>query len=421
MISSLQEVRPLVTLEESKECMVNKKMQVCYIFRMAGDDNIYHAVARYFRVEVKGNKEDFFDPPNREFENDSFQEPKINWKKSKAKELLFERIIDGIIPLDSNDTSMSLEEIYSIEVEFNRYSFEHFSRRLQALRRQITASNNRASDDLVAFENYKNNHEVSLFSHKGYAQWQGSTAPELLWDDLEAYRLNPNSMPKDLWLSRKEYRDEWPLHAFRSKIEQEIRTANDCPSFGNHSECGQYYCFVLQRIHQALRKSPDHHLIALCLRSVFTVQFDIRNNPATPLKSPPTNLPQANQLPTMTTIQPHYPKGSHHFDVVEGEELYPDGFHFSFDDELVAIDGKHVFRGFSFRKEVDPRWVIDFPEIEKMPFKAEIVEGVDNEIMVGFPAMDYNHWIVFQINSSVQKLNSRWTNVQTTSTTREKI
>ncbi|KAG7350444.1 hypothetical protein IV203_009804 [Nitzschia inconspicua] len=28
-----------------------------------------------------------------------------------------------------------------------------------------------------------------------------------------------------------------------------------------------------------------------------------------------------------------------------------------------------------------------------MPFKAEIVEGVDNEIMVAFPAMDYNHYM----------------------------
>jgi hypothetical protein len=137
----------------------------------------------------------------------------------------YERIFDGSIPLHPEDGSMKLEEIYYVEAEFQKYSFEKFEKRLDSLRQNIIENNNRASDDLIAFENYKSNHEFSLFSHKGYAQWQGSTAQELLWDDLEEYRNNPNLTPKGLWSSRQEYMHEWPLHAFRSKIEQEIRTA----------------------------------------------------------------------------------------------------------------------------------------------------------------------------------------------------
>ena len=65
---------------------------------------------------------------------------------------------------------------------------------------------------------------TSLLSHKGYIQWQGSTAQELLWDDLDAYLKDPTKKPKDLWLSRDEYKYSFPLEAFRDKIKQEICT-----------------------------------------------------------------------------------------------------------------------------------------------------------------------------------------------------
>lgn len=218
--------RAEVVLEERKEMEVNKKYQMCYTFKLVGDDeNIYHAVKSHVRIEEEGPKKDLFDPAGRDLETNAFKEPKIKWRKSLAKELLYERIIDGSIPLDPADESMSLEEIYSVEAEFNKYSFEQFGDRLNKLRENIIGNTKRADEDLAAFENYIENHEVSLFSHKGYAQWQGSTAQELLWDDLDEYRNNPNMKPKDLWLSREEYHQEWPLHAFRSKLEQEIRTA----------------------------------------------------------------------------------------------------------------------------------------------------------------------------------------------------
>jgi len=100
--------------------------------------------------------------------------------------------------------------------------------RLNRLRDKVLDLNKRADDDLEAFKNYKKNHKPSLFSQKGYIQWhwQGSTAQELLLDDLEDYIKNPDMKPFDLlWNSRDEYKNEFPLDAFADKIKQEIRTA----------------------------------------------------------------------------------------------------------------------------------------------------------------------------------------------------
>ena len=103
--------------------------------------------------------------------------------------------------------------------------FDKFEGRLKRLRDKIAELDNRADDDLAAFNNYKKNHKPALFSHKGYTQWQGSMAQELLWDDLDAYLEDDTRKPKDLWMSRPQYRNEFPLGAFRDKIKQEIRTA----------------------------------------------------------------------------------------------------------------------------------------------------------------------------------------------------
>jgi hypothetical protein len=123
-----------------------------------------------------------------------------------------------------DDPNMPLEDIYLLDLEFGKYDFKMFKVRLNRLRAKTKELDSRADEDLEAFRRYKENHRPSLFSHKGYVQWQGSTAQELLWDDLDAYLKDPNKKPKDLWQSRKEFKDEFPLDAFRDKIKQEIRT-----------------------------------------------------------------------------------------------------------------------------------------------------------------------------------------------------
>lgn len=177
----------------------------------------------------EGNEKDIFDPTLPAPPKDAaLMEEKVKWKRSNAKKLLYEFLLDGTVPTEAKDkdgnVSMSIEDIYSLHEEFAKYRFDMFGGRLKRLRDKITELDGRAEQDLDAFNNYKSNHKPSLFSHKGFIQWQGSTSQELLREDLPTYLENPDSKPKTLWLSRKEYRDEFPLDVFRDKIKQEIRT-----------------------------------------------------------------------------------------------------------------------------------------------------------------------------------------------------
>jgi hypothetical protein len=217
--------RSRVVLIAKEDTIVKGKTKSRYTFYLEGSEDgpICSAAKSHFRVETEGSRRaDFFEIPD---ESDSFQEPKIKWRKSVARAKLLDYIMCGQIPEDQEDTTtMSLDEVYYFDEEFCKYSYEKFAGRLKALRAKVKEVIRRVEQDLAAFKNYTANHQPSLYSHKGYIQWQGLSAQELLWDDLGSYRNNPETKPYDLWMSRPEYRDEFPLHAFRSKLEQEIRT-----------------------------------------------------------------------------------------------------------------------------------------------------------------------------------------------------
>jgi hypothetical protein len=150
----------------------------------------------------------------------------VKWRKSEAKKIVYNALMDGVIPLkDTSFKVMSLEYVYSIDPEFALYDFKKFKDRVNRIRKKILELDKRAEDDLAAFKNYKDNHEPSILSHKGYVQWQGSSAQEFLWEDLDAYIKDPGMKPKDLWQTCPEHRKEFPLKTFADKIKQEIRTA----------------------------------------------------------------------------------------------------------------------------------------------------------------------------------------------------
>jgi hypothetical protein len=60
-----------------------------------------------------------------------------------------------------------------------------FPSRLSLLQKIIKDANNQAQANQEAVENFKNNHLLSLLSHKGYIQWEGSKAQELHLHDME--------------------------------------------------------------------------------------------------------------------------------------------------------------------------------------------------------------------------------------------
>lgn len=204
---------------------VNSKDQLCFLFSFDGAECF--AVAKHFKVVEEGGT--FFDDAEARaaisaHEKDvGFKEPKISWRKSLAKKVLYNFLLDGTVPVNDEDGTMTIEDIILLHEDLALYNPAKLPERLERLRQNLRDCEKRAEVDEVAFERYKANHKPSLFSHKGYIQWQGSNAQELLWDDIEAGKLNTMNAG-ELWRSTKAYQDEFPLDAFRKKVEQEVRT-----------------------------------------------------------------------------------------------------------------------------------------------------------------------------------------------------
>jgi len=158
---------------------------------------------------------------------EKFKEPKIKWGKSKARDLLFKDLVDRNIPRQAvdehNKSTMKLKDIFQMHPEYKLYDREKFSSRLSNLRKMYDELMVRAEIDQEAFEKYRENHQPSLFSHKGYPEWQGSEAQRLLKLDIEAGKHTRMSKT-DLHESNIEYYGNFPLDAFRDKFYQEIRT-----------------------------------------------------------------------------------------------------------------------------------------------------------------------------------------------------
>lgn len=212
----------------------NGKGREVYQFRFVEDDvnaPILHANGQWVRIEEEGHERDLFEEeggPRGPQPGGGFIEPKTTWQNSKARALLYHDIKNGEVPLDARDENnqiiMKWQDIYMMRPEYSDYNPASFNRRLRDLRKIVRNCMNRAEDDQAAFDLFKANHPVSLHSKYGYIQWQGSDAQRLLKIDMGAGRHN-EMKKSDLWLSRTEYHNEFPLKVFRDKIYQEIRTA----------------------------------------------------------------------------------------------------------------------------------------------------------------------------------------------------
>jgi hypothetical protein len=72
---------------------------------------------------------------------ETFIEPDVKWKESKAKRLLYKDIVEGKVPPDATDadgrSTMQLSDIYVMHPEFAEYDYAKFSSRLSSLRAAI--------------------------------------------------------------------------------------------------------------------------------------------------------------------------------------------------------------------------------------------------------------------------------------------
>lgn len=113
-----------------------------------------------------------------ELQPNGFKEPR-KWENSTAYKLLEEDIRNGGV-VDQHDGPANTEDdvdmVYLMRPEYAAFDHKKFGKRLEALRKSAGRSASRAQqEDEKSFEAFVAfNTTVSLFSRKGYVQWQGS-------------------------------------------------------------------------------------------------------------------------------------------------------------------------------------------------------------------------------------------------------
>lgn len=191
---------------------------------------------RFVKIVKEGDETQFF--------SKTYEEPNIPWGDSKAKRLLYTDLMNGNVPLESKDENnrqtMPLRDIYLMRPEYAEYLFSKFSSRLSSLRKTAQANNRRAVSDQEAFDLFVQNNPISYYTRNGYTQWQGSEQQLLLKKDIEDGIVAAfGNRKKEFWQSREEFK-VFPLHVFRDKIKQEIRTAKYLHTLKERGKKGTY-------------------------------------------------------------------------------------------------------------------------------------------------------------------------------------
>ena len=112
----------VVTGQEVKK--VNRKQQTCLLFQLDGID--CYAVKNHFIVTEEGDMDDFFDIDDVEkakSERAEFVESTTKWKKSDAKKILWNDLLEGRIPSAVDSTEMSLDDIDNMHKEYSKLAF----------------------------------------------------------------------------------------------------------------------------------------------------------------------------------------------------------------------------------------------------------------------------------------------------------
>jgi len=97
------------------------------------------------------------------------------------------------------------------------------SSRLSSLWKTAIANINRGREDKKDVASYIDHHGASLYTSRGYLQWQGLDAQRLLKLDI-SQNFHETKGCKALYESQSEYFQGWPIDVFRQKFNQEICT-----------------------------------------------------------------------------------------------------------------------------------------------------------------------------------------------------
>lgn len=156
-----------------------------------------------------------------------------NWLNSEAKKLLLQDLRDGTIPVDSK--SMAPKTVYLLRPEFAEFDYKNFPGRLRSARQQIISKNNCAASDSTAFAHDRQLYPKAANNHRGEPRWEGSETERLLRLDMDESK-HKTMKPQQLYQSRKEYYDNYPLTVFREHIYQEEKRRKFMAQYGSRNK-----------------------------------------------------------------------------------------------------------------------------------------------------------------------------------------
>jgi hypothetical protein len=149
----------------------------------------------------------------------------IPWKTCKAKQILIQDLEIGMIGMANDDpTPLSLWPFYHDNMpDFQYIEYDQFKGGLDRLRAKMQLSVNRLVDEEAGLV-----HDMQLFprshlNYRGEPHWDVSDAKTLLDQDIDN-EWHTIYEPKELWLTRPEYYNVYPLEIFRKHIHQEVRS-----------------------------------------------------------------------------------------------------------------------------------------------------------------------------------------------------
>lgn len=155
-----------------------------------------------------------------------FEEPDTPWAKSTARKILYRDLRDGKVPLKARDPNnrMRLRDIYDMHAEYKLWNYNKFSSRVSSARRTIGTLLSRKSEDQAAFDNFLSRNPVSMYSHKGYQQWKGSSAYRLCIKHIKEGAHTTKSY-RTIYGENRQYYENFPFKAFKDHYRSEIRTS----------------------------------------------------------------------------------------------------------------------------------------------------------------------------------------------------
>ena len=149
-----------------------------------------------------------------------------DWKTSKAKLLISQDIIDGIIPAEGPiDVEALFVQHYEGHEYFKNFPFDRqrYNDRITRLRRAILKLKTSADNDTAALEADYLVYPIPATNVRGELRWHGSEAQRLLKLDIDAeIHLQPGYKPETLHKALHGEYLKFKLNVFRKHIRQEL-------------------------------------------------------------------------------------------------------------------------------------------------------------------------------------------------------